>query len=266
VTGPPAAAAVALAAAAGTVALGDPALLLRRIRTAEVARVRRPRAIGPGWVLAPAALVLAWAVAGSAVLAASAGVATRAVTRSAAARTARSQAAARRRAAVDLVTDLADELRGGAEPRAALAVAARDRFAGVATAARNPASDPAAALRSAAAAAGFELLADLAAAWRVTDAAGAGLARPASRLAEAARTSEAVRRELDAQLAGPRATAQLLSFLPVAGVVLGTAMGADPVAFLVATGPGRVTLLAGTLLINVGLGWTEAIVRRADVR
>ena len=110
---------------------------------------------------------------------------------------------------------------------------------------------------------GSELLADLAAAWQVTDAAGARLAGPATRLAETARAADAVRRELDAALAGPRATAGLLSMLPVAGVLLGSALGADPLAFLVSSGAGRVCLLAGTLLIAAGVGWTEAIVRRA---
>jgi tight adherence protein B len=51
--------------------------------------------------------------------------------------------------------------------------------------------------------------------------------------------------------------------LPVAGVLMGSALGADPLAFLVSSGAGRVTLLAGTLLIAAGVGWTEAIVRRA---
>ena len=133
-----------------------------------------------------------------------------------------------------------------------------------AAAARSPATDPAAALRTVAADQGSELLADLAAAWQVTDAAGAGLAGPATRLAEAARAADAVRRELDAALAGPRATAALLSMLPVAGVLLGSALGADPLAFLVSSGGGRVVLLAGTLLIATGVSWTEAIVRRAS--
>jgi len=258
-----AAAAVGLAAAAGSLLPPDPAVLLRRVQTAAATPSRRHSVPVTAWTLPVAAALLGWAVAGSVVLGAAAGVATRAVTRTAAARHDRRRAAARRTAAVDLVTAVAAELRGGAEPRAALAAACGPAFTAVAAAARSPATDPAAVLRTVAADNGSELLADLAAAWQVTDAAGAGLAGPAARLAETARAADAVRRELDAALAGPRATAALLSMLPVAGVLMGSALGADPLAFLVWSGAGRVTLLAGTLLIAAGVGWTEAIVRRA---
>jgi tight adherence protein B len=257
-----AAAAVGLAAAAGSLLPADPAVLLRRVQTAVASPVRRDRVRASAWTLPAAAAVLGWAVAGSVVLAAAAGVATRAVTRTASARQDRRRAADRRAAAVDLVTALAAELRGGAEPRVALAAACGAAFASVAAAARSPATDPAGALRTVAAAEGSELLADLAAAWQVTDVAGAGLAGPATRLAESARAADAVRRELDAALAGPRATAALLSMLPVAGVLLGSGLGADPLAFLVSSGDGRVVLLAGTLLIAAGVSWTESIVRR----
>jgi tight adherence protein B len=258
-----AAAAVGLAAAAGSLLPADPAVLLRRVHAAAAAPVRRHPVRMTGWTLPIAAAALGWAVAGSVVLAAAAGVATRAVSRTAAARQDRRRALARQAAAVDLVTALAAELRGGAEPRAALAITCGAAFASVAAAARSPATDPAGALRTVAASEGSELLADLAAAWQVTDAAGAGLAGPATRLAESARAADAVRRELDAALAGPRATAALLSMLPVAGVLLGSALGADPLAFLVSSGGGRVVLLAGTLLIATGVSWTAAIVRRA---
>jgi tight adherence protein B len=257
------AAAVGLAAAAGSLLPADPAVLLRRVQTAAAVPWRRHSVPVTAWTLPVAAALLGWAVAGSVVVGAAAGVATGAVTRTAAARHDRRRAAARRTAAVDLVTALAAELRGGAEARAALAAACGPAFAAVAAAARSPATDPADVLRTVAAADGSELLADLAAAWQVTDAAGAGLVGPVTRLAETARAADAVRRELDAALAGPRATAALLSMLPVAGVLMGSALGADPLAFLVWSGAGRVTLLAGTLLIAAGVGWTEAIVRRA---
>jgi tight adherence protein B len=258
-----ASAAVGLAAAAGSLLPADPAVLLRRVQTAAAAPSRRHPVRVSAWTAPVAAALLCWAVAGSVVLGAAAGAATRVVTRTAAARRHGRRAAARRAAAVDLVSALAAELRGGAEPRAALVSACGPAFTSVAAAARSPATDPAAALRTIAADDGSELLADLAAAWQVTEAAGAGLAGPATRLAETARAADAVRRELDAALAGPRATAALLSMLPVAGVLMGSALGADPLTFLVSTGAGRVALLAGTLLIAAGVGWTEAIVRRA---
>ena len=54
---------------------------------------------------------------------------------------------------------------------------------------------------------GVGLLADLAVAWRVVEPTGARLAGPAAGWPAAARADEAVRREVAAQLAGPRATA-----------------------------------------------------------
>jgi tight adherence protein B len=178
------------------------------------------------------------------------------------ARAARRRATRRRTAAVELVTILAAELRGGAEPRAALAAAAAGAHPAVAAAARSPAADVPGVLASADKDVG--LLSDLAAAWRVVELTGAPLAGPAARLAAAARADEAVRREVAAQLAGPRATAMLLAALPLSGVLLGTGLGADPVGFLLMTPPGRVCLLVGTLLVATGVSWTEAIAARAE--
>jgi tight adherence protein B len=56
----------------------------------------------------------------------------------------------------------------------------------------------------------------------------------------------------------------LLSALPGAGVLLGDALGADPVGFLIGSHAGRLCLLSGALLVALGVGWTEAIVARAE--
>ena len=141
------------------------------------------------------------------------------------------RAARRRAAAVDLLASLAAELRGGAEPRVALAAAAGPRAPGGRGGGPQPGGRPGWS-RWQRPTTGVGLLADLAAAWRVVELTGARLAGPAARLAEAARADEAVRREVAAQLAGPRATALLLALLPCAGVLLGTALGADPAGFL----------------------------------
>ena len=111
---------------------------------------------------------------------------------------------------------------------------------------------------------GVGLLADLAVAWRLVEITGARLAGPAARLAESARADEAVRREVAAQLAGPRATALLLALLPCTGVLLGVGLGADPGGFLLATELGRLCLLAGAALVAAGVAWTEAIVAKAE--
>jgi tight adherence protein B len=258
-----AAAAVGLAVAAGAVLPGDPAGLLGRV-AADVPGPRPPRARGlASWLPVAVAPLMVAGATGSVSLAVAALLVTVAAARSLRARGRRRRSADRRTAALDLVGALVAELRAGAEPRAALATACGPGFGSVAAAARSPAGDPVTALVGLGGSPGSELLADLAVAWRVAASTGAGLAGPAVRLAESARAAEAVRRELDAQLAGPRATALLLSLLPAAGVLLGSGLGADPLGFLLGTAAGRGTLVAGAALVCAGVGWTEAIVRRA---
>ncbi|MEO6503417.1 MAG: type II secretion system F family protein [Jatrophihabitantaceae bacterium] len=74
------------------------------------------------------------------------------------------------------------------------------------------------------------------------------------------RTCRAVR----TALAGPRSSALLLSGLPLLGLAMGAAMGANPQRLLLHTGPGRLALVAGVLLDLAGLAWTVALSRRAQ--
>lgn len=161
----------------------------------------------------------------------------------------------------DLLLALAAELRGGADSRAAMAAAAQDlpRLCAVATAARMPAGDVAQALDSLAGQAGGRAGAELAFAWRVAERTGCPLAEPVARLHASLRHEEALRREVQAQLAGPRATARLLAALPVLGVLLGIGLGADPLAFLLGAPAGRLCLVAGAALSVLGLLWTGRI-------
>ncbi|MDL9937525.1 type II secretion system protein F [Gordonia sp. ABSL1-1] len=62
-----------------------------------------------------------------------------------------------------------------------------------------------------------------------------------------------------AGLAGPRATAAVLAGLPVLGLALGQATGADPVGILLGGGLGGVLLVIGTALAAAGLLWAERI-------
>ncbi|WP_240643804.1 type II secretion system F family protein [Antribacter gilvus] len=66
--------------------------------------------------------------------------------------------------------------------------------------------------------------------------------------------------EREAALAGPRTTARVLLWLPALGVVLGWALGADPVATAIGGGPGTVSIVAGVLLLLVGRTWTGRLV------
>ena len=177
------------------------------------------------------------------------------------------RAAARRRAAViELCSALGAELRAGAAARDALIAASRDardvdHLAAVAAA---PHGDVAQALRATAQRHGGAGLRRLAACWQVSERSGSGLAPSVSRLAATLRDEEQVRREVAAQLAGPRATAVLLALLPVFGLAMGNALGANPLAVLAGTPLGRGCLVLGLLLEVAGLLWTARITRRAE--
>ena len=134
----------------------------------------------------------------------------------------------------------------------------------VAATARSPTGDLPGVLEQVARRPGGEAAADLAVLWRLAERTGCSLLGPVQRLHEAHRGEAAVRRELAAQLAGPRATARLLAGLPVVGVVLGAGLGADPVGFLLGTPAGAACLAVGGALVGLGLLWTRALVRSVD--
>ena len=75
-----------------------------------------------------------------------------------------------------------------------------------------------------------------------------------------------MRRELHAGLAEPRATAVVLAGLPLLGLVMGTALGADPLAWLLGTVAGRSVLALGVLLEVVGAWWAWRIAVRLESR
>lgn len=67
----------------------------------------------------------------------------------------------------------------------------------------------------------------------------------------------------DTALAGPRATVVLLAWLPVVGLVLGFALGINPVEVLLASPLGRFALAAGASFMLAGRVWSRRLVRRA---
>jgi tight adherence protein B len=92
---------------------------------------------------------------------------------------------------------------------------------------------------------------------------GAPLAPVLERIAGAVALDEEAAADLDAALAGPRATARLLAWLPALGLVLGVPLGADPVRVLVGGGPGTWAGAAGLALTVAGRRWTRRLVRAA---
>jgi tight adherence protein B len=67
-----------------------------------------------------------------------------------------------------------------------------------------------------------------------------------------------------AALAGPRASARVLAWLPVLGLGLGLGMGVDPVAVLLDGGAGTAALLAGATAWTLGALWTRRLVAAAQ--
>ena len=124
--------------------------------------------------------------------------------------------------------------------------------------------DMPAALRADAQAPGCSLLASVAACWSVAEGRGAGLAAALDRLVEADRAAEDVRVQLEAHLAAPRATARMLAALPLLGLMLGASLGGDPVGWLLGSPFGFACLVAGLLLIALGLLWTARIAARVE--
>ena len=215
----------------------------------------RPGGRGPG--LVPVACCLAAVTLGvvaAAVVAVGCVVARAASLRRAAARAARDNAAA----LPDLCRAAAAELRAGAPPAVALTTAAADAPPPVARHVR---------LLVAGAAAeppprGAERLAAVGALWAVAAGAGAGLADGLDRLAAALAAEQRRRAEVDAQLAGPRASAAVLAALPAFGLALGAALGARPLGFL-GTPAGLACLVAAAALDAAGVLWVRRLTERA---
>ncbi|GAA2964004.1 type II secretion system F family protein [Streptomyces flavovirens] len=160
------------------------------------------------------------------------------------------------------------ELRAGREPGRALLTAGGEGALGSAEAAVLAAArfggDVPEALRRASSVPGFEGLAGMAACWRVAVDGGAGLATGLARIEHALRAERRGREELRAQLAGAWSTVVVLALLPMVGLGLGAALGADPLRVLLHSPGGLACLVAGSLLEAAGLFWATRIVRAGE--
>ncbi|BBX46797.1 type II secretion system F family protein [Mycobacterium cookii] len=165
---------------------------------------------------------------------------------------------------------LVGELRVGAHPAQAFAVAADEAHGAVAESCRAVAArarlgaDVGAGLRGAAEGSALPAQWDrLAVCWQL--AADHGLAM--STLMRAAQRDIAERQRFCGQvrsaMAGARATAAILASLPVLSVLLGELIGAHPAAFLLGGRAGGWLLVIGTALVCSGLLWSDRITDRA---
>ena len=177
----------------------------------------------------------------------------------------RAGAQRRDRAFAHSVRLLAADLDAGARPAEAL---------GAAAAADPVACAPLRQAATAAAAGGDAAVALLAAAepscralgaaWRLGEVTGAGTANVVGRVADDLASREQQRRAVAVATAGPRSSALVLAALPAVGLLLGGAMGARPLDFLLGQPVGQVLCSLGALLDAGGVLWVERLVRRAE--
>jgi tight adherence protein B len=270
-------------AALGAAALSWPVAVGR-------ARLGRPRARWTATTVRPGAqpraahrfpiVLMVVAAGGGALLAGPAGALAAALASGTA--TARWRAGRERRDGAAAAAGLADalavlvaELRAGAQAGDAAGAAAADghpdtgRALSAAAAAVRIGGDVPAVLRNASStmpAVAAQLrpgLGSLAHAWSLADRHGIPLAD----LLDAVRadTEERVRfaADVQARLAGPRATAAVLAGLPLLGLALGQAVGGAPVRVLGQTGVGQLLLVLGSCLACAGVLWSARLVAGA---
>ncbi len=104
----------------------------------------------------------------------------------------------------------------------------------------------------------------LAAAWSVAEESGAPLAASLRDLAAGLRDEAQMRREVRAALAGPAASARLVTTLPLLAVLFGATLGFDTVAVLFANPLGLACLAVGSALLWAGRRWNAALAARAS--
>jgi len=92
---------------------------------------------------------------------------------------------------------------------------------------------------------------------------GAPLASVLDAVSAALVTEAEARAEREASLAGPRATARVLMWLPLLGALLGWALGADPWATALDGGAGTAAVCLGLVLHATGWAWTRRLVDAA---
>lgn len=244
--------------------LVTPRPLRRGVAAPRVVSARRPRRGAVAAGLAAAALALAVVAPIGVVAAAGIVAATVEVRR-------RRHRGARRRTAEAVALQgalevLVGELRVGAHPVTAFAVAAGEVEGVVADAMRAVAArarmgaDVSAGLHGAATRSSFPAHWErLAVCWRLAQSHGLAIATLMQTAQRDIVERERFTARAQAGMAGARTTAAVLAGLPLLGIGLGQAIGAEPLAFLLGDGAGGWLLLIGAVLSCVGLLWSDSI-------
>ncbi len=166
----------------------------------------------------------------------------------------------RRVQVVDYCEALVGELRAGQPVLLAVERAAEvwPDAGSVAAAARLDASVPAA-MRRLAELPGAASVRRLAGAWEISASTGSGLVLAVEQVLSTARAEDATARLVGAELASARATARLVTALPVVVLLAAQGIGARPWHFLLDTAVGVGCLGGGVALSLLGLGWIDRI-------
>lgn len=170
----------------------------------------------------------------------------------------------RRLRVVDYCEALVGELRSGQPVTGAVerSVEVWQEAESVAAAARLDASVPGA-MRRLATLPGAAALRRLAGAWEISASTGSGLVLAVEQVLATARAEEATARLVRAELASARATARLVTILPIVVLLAAQGIGAQPWRFLLDTPAGVGCLGAGVALNLVGLSWIDRIAARS---
>jgi tight adherence protein B len=99
--------------------------------------------------------------------------------------------------------------------------------------------------------------------WRLAERTGAPAADLLERIESDARAAERSARTANAHAAGTQTTAIMLAALPLAGIALGHAIGADPTGVLLHTPLGAACVLTALVLQCAGLKWAQRLTEGA---
>lgn len=105
-------------------------------------------------------------------------------------------------------------------------------------------------------------LGPVARAWSLSDRVGCGLSEAVGAAVRMATEQADHRRQIASATAGPRATMQVLTLLPILGVGISTVVGVNPLQ-LYSSGVGRTALGLGLLLLWVGRRIIAGMIRRS---
>ncbi|MCK2024368.1 type II secretion system F family protein [Microbacterium sp. kSW2-24] len=104
---------------------------------------------------------------------------------------------------------------------------------------------------------------DLAAAWEIATTVGAPIAEVLRTLAETLRDAASAADDVRIALTEPAGTARLLLWMPLAGLLLGFALGFDTIGVITRNPIGAACVLAGGALVLLARAWTASLLRRA---